>query len=151
MREETFAITARFGSTAPVSSTRTSSENGYSLSLTTKGALTIIPAGALLLLDSWHSPRNPALRSPVSPISDAGCAESVCCPGSAAKFRDDHESAQTRPWDKFWNRMGFVATSVGPVTKNCPITLAPKLCSSCTVFWNVTVAGIHPYRSRRHL
>ena len=42
MGEETYAITPRFVSTAPVSSTMTSSENGYSLSLTTKRALIIL-------------------------------------------------------------------------------------------------------------
>ena len=39
--------TPRFGSTAPVSSTMTSSENGYTLSLTTKGAL--------IILSRWRS------------------------------------------------------------------------------------------------
>ena len=41
MREETLAMIPRFGSTAPISSTMTSLEKGYSLSLTTNGALII--------------------------------------------------------------------------------------------------------------
>ena len=47
MPDETLAITPRFGSTAPVLSTMTSSANGYSLSLTTKGAI--------MMLSCWRS------------------------------------------------------------------------------------------------
>ena len=129
MREETFAITPRFRSNEPVSSTMTSSENGYTLSPTTKGALIIFPPGALLLLDSWHSRHNPALPSLASPTSGAGRTESVCCPRSAAKLRGDHESAQTRPCDKFCNKNDWVLSQhLWPqsVTKNHTTFLVPQ-------------------------
>ena len=73
-----------------------------------KGPSLSSPAGVLLLLDSWPSPHNPALPSLASPISNVGRAESVCCPRRVAKFRDDHESAQTRPCDKFCGRHDWV-------------------------------------------
>ena len=66
------------------------------------------PASALLLLDSWRSPHSPALPSLASPTSDYDRAENVCCPGSAAKPRGDHESAQTRPCDKLCNKNDWV-------------------------------------------
>ena len=86
----------------------TSSENGYSLSLTTKKPSLSSPFSALLLLDSWLSPHNPAVPSLVPTNSDVGRGENVCCPGSAAKFRGDHESAKTRPCDKLDNRNEWV-------------------------------------------
>ena len=110
-------------------------------------------AGALLLLDSWRSPQNsPALPSLASPTSDVGCSKSVCCSESAVKYRGDHESAQTRPCDKFYNKNDwvFVATSVSPVTKKRPTSLAPNFSSFCTFSWNVTVAGAQQHHSRHH-
>ena len=84
-------------------------------------------AGALLLLDSGRSPHSQALPNLASPTSDVGLTESVRCPGSAAKSRGDHFSAQSRPCGKFCKkRLGFVATSVGPLTKNCPTSLVPQ-------------------------
>ena len=62
------------------------------------------PAAALLLLRSWCSPHSPALPSLASPTSNVDRAESVYCPGSAAKSRGDHESAPTRPCDKFCSK-----------------------------------------------
>ena len=43
-----------------------------------------------------------------SPTSDVGRGENVCCPGSAAKFRGDHESAHRHTSDKHSNRNGWV-------------------------------------------
>ena len=111
------------------------------------------PAGALLVVDSWHSPHNPALPSLVSPTSDVGRGDSVCCPGSAAKFRGDHESAQTRPCNNFDNRNDWVlsqhlwAQSQRTAKHHSP----PRLFSSSTSSWNITVAGVQPCRSRRPL
>ena len=74
MREETLAIIPRLGATAPMSSTMTSSEKGYALSLTSKGALFIL---SLLLQDSWHSPHSPTIPSLASPTSNVGCVEKL--------------------------------------------------------------------------
>ena len=86
-------------------------------------------AGALLLLDSWCSPNNPAPPSLLSPTSDVGRAENSSCPGSAAKFRGDNESAQTHPCDQFRNRkdiektkQGFCCNICGPCHKKLPNT-----------------------------
>ena len=86
------------------------------------------PAGTLPLLDSWHSPRNPALPSLASPISSVGRAESVCCPGSAANFRGDHESVQTCPCDNFYNSNDWVLPNnfCGPSHKELPNTASPQ-------------------------
>ena len=104
MREETLAIIPRFWSTAPVSPTMTSSEKGYYLSLTTKGALLFSPAVAPLLQDSGQSLHNRTLPSLASPTSDIGCVENACCPGNVAIFRGDHESVQRRPCNKYGKR-----------------------------------------------
>ena len=85
-------ITPRFRSTAPVSSTMKPSLSS--------------PVVALLRLDSWHSPHNQALSSLLSPTSDVGRRETVCCLESAAKVRGNLESAQTRPCDKYGKRYG---------------------------------------------
>ena len=118
MREETSAITPRFGSTAPVSSTVTSCENGYSLSLTTKGAL--------ITFSRWRSPQSPALPSLAFPTSDVDRGESVCCPGSAAKSGGDQESTQTRPCNKFCKKMiEFRRNICGPSHKQSPNIIRP--------------------------
>ena len=111
------------------------------------------PAGALLLLDSWHFPHNRAIPSLASPITNVGRAESVCCLGSAAKFRGDHESAQIHPCDNFCNRNGWVLSQhlwaqTRKIAQHHP---SPKFSSFCTFSWNLTVAGAHLYRSRCHL
>ena len=94
-REETFSMTPRFGSTTTTTTTTTMpfSQVGYSLFLTTKGDFITFPDFALLKLDSWYSPHNPAILSLASPTSDVGRGEKVCCPGSTAKLSGDQESA----------------------------------------------------------
>ena len=110
------------------------------------------PAGAVLLLDSWRFPHSPALPSLASPTSDVDRAESVCCPGSAAKSRGDHESAQTRPCDKLCNKNDWVL-SQDLWTQSQRIAQhhsSPRFSSFCTFSWIVIVAGAHLCRSRRH-
>ena len=108
--------------------------------------------GALPLLGSWRSPHSQALPSLVSPTSNVGCAENVCCPGSAAKFRGDHESAQTRPCDKFCKKSDCVLSQHvwAQSQRIAQHHSFPKLSSSYTFSWNVNVAGAEQYRSRHH-
>ena len=110
-------------------------------------------AAALLPLDSWYSPHSQAIANLVSPTSTVGRAESVCCPGSAVKPRGDHESAQTRPCDKFCNENYWVLSQhLSAQSKRIDQHHSfPKLSSSCTFSWNVTVAGAHQHCSRHHL
>ena len=110
-------------------------------------------AGALLLLDSWRFSFSPELPSLASPSPDAGHAESVCCPGSAAKSGDDHESAQTCPCDKLCNKNDLVLSQHlwAQSQRIAQRHSSPKLSSFCTFSWNVTVAGAHQYRSHHHL
>ena len=110
-------------------------------------------AGALLLLDSWHSPHSPALPSLTSPTSNADRAESACCPGSAAQSHVDHESAPTGPCDKFCNKNDWVLLQQqwAQSQRIAQHQSSPKLSSSCTFSWNVTVAGAHQNRFRHHL
>ena len=110
-------------------------------------------AGALLLLDSWRSPRSPERPSLASPTSNAGHAESVCCPGSAARSRGDHEAAQIRPCDKFCKKNDWVLSQHlwAQSQKIAQHHSSTKLSSFCTFSSNVTVAGAHQYRSHHHL
>ena len=100
-------------------------------------------AGALLLLDSWRSPHSPAFPSLASPTSDVGRAESVCCPGSAAKLRGDNESTQTRPCDKICNKNDWILSQYlwAQSQRIAQHHSSPELSSSCTFSWNVTDAG----------
>ena len=110
-------------------------------------------AGALLLLDSWRSRHSPEFPSLASPNSDVGRVESLCCPGSAAKFRGDHGSAQTRPCDKICSRNEWVLLQHlwAQSQRNAQHHFFPKFSSFCTFSWNVNVAGAHLCRFRRHL
>ena len=105
------------------------------------------PAGALLLLDSWRSPHNPALPSLASPTSNADRPE------SAAISRGYHESARTRPCEKFCNKNDWVLSQHqwAQSQRIAQHHSSPKLPSSCTFFWNVTAAGAHQHRFRHHL
>ena len=153
MREETFAITPRFGSIAPVSSTLMYSENGYSLSFTTKGAL--------MIFSRWRSTSAGLMMFPsYSSTSQLGISnrkrwsrESVCCPGSTAKSRGDHESAPTRPCGKFCNKNDWVLShhQWAQSQRSAQHHSFPNLSSSCTFSWDVTVAGAHQHRFRHHL
>ena len=109
-------------------------------------------AGALPLLDSWRFPHSQALPSLASPTANVDRAESVCCPGSAAKSRDDHESAQKRPCDKFcskndWDLSQHLSAQSQRVAQR---HLFPKLASFCTSSSNVTSAVAHQHHSRHH-
>ena len=109
-------------------------------------------AGALLLLDSWCSPHSPALPNLASPTSTVDRAENVGCPGSAAKSLGDHESAPTRPCDKFCKKMtGFCRNICGSQSQRISQHhSSPKLSSFYTFSLNVTSAGAQHYRFRRH-
>ena len=100
MREETLANIPRLVSTAPVSSTMTTSGKGYSLSLTTKGALIFLSRCCST------STRLMAFPSLASPTSDVGRMENTCCHGGVAKIRGDHDSVQRGLGDKNGNRIG---------------------------------------------
>ena len=110
-------------------------------------------SGALLLLGSWCSPHSPALPSLASPTSDVDRAESVCCLGSAAESCVGHESAQTRPCDKFCNKNDWVLLQHmrAQSQRIAQHHSSHKLSSFCTFFWNVTVSAAHLCRSCRHL
>ena len=110
-------------------------------------------AGALPLLDSWCSPHSQALPSLVFPTSNVGRAESVCCLGSAAKSRGDHEFAPTRPCDKFCNKKDWVLSQHlwAQSQRIAQHHSFNKLASSCTFFWNVTAGEAHQHRSRHHV
>ena len=110
-------------------------------------------AGALLLLDSWNSPHSPALPGLASPTSNVDRAESVCCPGSAAKSRGDLEGAPTHPCDKFCNKNDWVWSQHqwAQSERIAQHHSSPKLSSFCTFSWNVTVTGAHQHRFRHHL
>ena len=110
-------------------------------------------AGAEFLPDSWHSPRNAALPSLVSPTSNVGRAESACCPGSAVKSHDGHELAPRRLFGKFCSRNDWALSkhlSAQP-QKIAQHYSPPKPSSSCTSSWNEDFDGAPPSRSRRHL
>ena len=98
-------------------------------------------------------PHGQALPSLVFPTSNVGRAENVCCPGSAAKSRGDHESALTRPYDKFCSRNDWVwsqhlwAQSQRIAQRHS----FPKLSSSYTTSGNVTAAEAHQHGFRHHL
>ena len=110
-------------------------------------------AGALPLLDSWRSPHSQALPSLLSPTSNVGRAESVCCPGSAAKSHGDHELALTRPYDKFCRRKDWVLSQHlwAQSQRIAQHHSFPKLSSSYTISCNVTAARAHQHRFRHHL
>ena len=155
MREETFAITPRFPSTAPVLSTMTSSENGYSLSLTTKGQRSPQYLLPLLLYFCW------TYRIPlkIQHIASWRLQPQTLVAGKMFAALEvlqifvvtmsQHKDVLATNTQNKW--LGFVVTSAGPVTMNCPTLLAPKFSSSCTSFWTVTVAGAHPCCSHRNL
>ena len=101
-------------------------------------------AGALPLLDSWCSPHSQGLRSLMFPTSNVGRAESVCCLGSVAKSRGDHELALTRPYDKFCSRNDWVWSQHlwAQSQRIAQHHSFPKLSSSYTTSWNVTIAEV---------
>ena len=149
MREETFAITPRFGSTEPVSSTMTSAENGGSLSQ--RSPHFFLP---LSLYFCWtHGIPLILQHVPAWCLQPQTFVAGKILLGSAAKIRGDHESAQTHPCQKFANRIDRVlsqhlsAQSQETAQHHSP----PKPSSSCTSSWNVNVAGARPCRSRHNL
>ena len=88
----------------------------------------------------------------MSPTANVDRAESVCCPGSAAKSRDDHESAQKRPCDNFcskndWALSQHLSAQSQRIAQRHSF---PKLASSCTSSSNVTSAVAHQHHSRHH-
>ena len=87
----------------------------------------------------------------MSPTSDVGRAESVCCRGGVAKSRGDHELARTRPCDNFFNKNDWVLSQhLWAQSERIPQHHSfPMLASSYMFFWKVTAA--HQHRSRRHL
>ena len=130
----------------------TSLEKECSLSLKSKGAIIIVCRCHSTSAGLKHSPHNPTLRSLAAPTSEVGRAESVCCPGSAAKSRGGHESAQTCPCDKFCNKIDWALSQhlCAQSQRTAQHHSSPKLSSSCTFSWNVTVAGVHLYCSCHH-
>ena len=110
-------------------------------------------AGALPLLDSWRSPHSQARPSLASPTATVDRAESVCCPGSAAGSRDDHALTQKRPCDKFCKENDWVLSQRlrAQSQRIAQHYSSPKLSFSWTFSLDVTSAGAHQNRFRRHL
>ena len=146
MTEEILTIIPRLGSTATVSLSMTFSEKVYSLSFTTKEALINLPAVALLLQDSWHSPQSPTLLSLASPTSNFGRVQIACCLGSVAKLLGDHESEQRRPYDKYGIKMtGLCRKICGPSQKKLPnITGPPRLLHVISALAPHSPQGVNP-------
>ena len=153
MRDETLAFTPRFGSTAPVSSTMTSSENGCSLSLTTKGAL--------MIFSRWRSTSAGLITFPsLSTTSRPGVSNrkrwsrgKCLLPWKCRKiswwpwFSTDtslRQILQKNDWvlsQHLWAQSQRIAQRHS----------LPKLFSFSTSSWNVTCAVAHQHHSHHHL
>ena len=152
MREETFAITPRFGYTAPVSS-MTSSEKGYSLSLTTKGAL--------IIFSRWRSTSAEHMAFP---------SESSTSRRGVSNLRRSSRGKCFLPWkypqNSWWTWVSTDMSLRQILLQNDRVLSqhlwaqswriaqhhsSPKFSSFCTFSWNVTVAEAHLCRSRCNL